>query len=254
MRLRILGCSGGIGGANRTTCFLLDDSVLIDAGTGLSALSYKQLQLIDHVFLTHAHLDHIACLPMLLDTVVSSRTMPITVHATTETLDVLKTHIFNWRVWPDFTTIPSAEAPVLQFATMELGETRAVPGGKVTALPAKHTVPAVGYLLESKRGALAFSGDSTDCAAFWDAVNTGPKLDYLILETAFSNREEKIARASRHFSPASMLHAIHGFKQDAEILVTHLKPADARLTMREILRDGRHRSFSRLKQGQVLEF
>ena len=33
--LRLLGCSGGIGGTGRrTTCYGLDDTVLIDAGTG----------------------------------------------------------------------------------------------------------------------------------------------------------------------------------------------------------------------------
>ena len=34
MRLRVLGCSGGIGGRHlRTTSYLLDSDILIDAGT-----------------------------------------------------------------------------------------------------------------------------------------------------------------------------------------------------------------------------
>jgi 3',5'-cyclic-nucleotide phosphodiesterase len=66
MQLRILGCSGGIGGANRTTSFLINDSILIDAGTGVGDLSFSALTRIEHVFITHSHLDHIACLPTKL--------------------------------------------------------------------------------------------------------------------------------------------------------------------------------------------
>ncbi|KAF0813969.1 Ribonuclease BN [Andreprevotia sp. IGB-42] len=254
MRLKILGCSGGIGGSNRTTCFLLGDAVLIDAGTGLGSLTHEELLRIDHVFVTHAHMDHIACLPMLLDTIVGSRSTPVTVHATAETLAILKTHVFNWQIWPDFSTIPSPEAPILRFAPMALGERRAVTGGMITALPALHTIPAVGYLIESATGALAFSGDSADCPTFWHALAGVEKLRYVILETAFSNREHELARVSRHFSPGTMLASLARYSGDAEILITHLKPQDADLTMQEILRDGALYPFSRLEQGQTLEF
>ncbi|SMC18056.1 3',5'-cyclic-nucleotide phosphodiesterase [Andreprevotia lacus DSM 23236] len=254
MRLRILGCSGGIGGANRTTCFLLGDNVLIDAGTGLGELSYDELLRIEHVFVTHAHLDHIACLPMLLDTVVGARTQPVVVHATAETLHILRTHIFNWQVWPDFSVIPGPDHAILKFETMPLGDTRQVGDAHITALPALHTIPAVGYLLAGPDGALAFSGDSADCPAFWHALNGVDKLKYVILETAFSNREHELARVSRHFAPGSMIASLGRYTGDAEILITHLKPQDADLTMQEIMRDGALYPFSRLQQGQVLEF
>ena len=53
MRLRVLGCSGGIGGRHlRTTSFLVDSDVLIDAGTGVGDLSLAELSLIDHIFLS----------------------------------------------------------------------------------------------------------------------------------------------------------------------------------------------------------
>jgi ribonuclease BN (tRNA processing enzyme) len=123
MRIRVLGCSGGIGGANlRTTSLLVDDDILIDAGTGVGDLSIAELTRIDHVFITHSHLDHIACLPLMVDTVGELRERPLTVWTTGPTLEVLRRHIFNWSIWPDFTEIPSAEKPFLRFREIRVGE------------------------------------------------------------------------------------------------------------------------------------
>ncbi len=112
MKLKVLGCSGGIGGAQpRTTSFLLDDDILIDCGTGVGDLTLDELARIDHVFLTHAHLDHIAALPLMIDSVGELRQAPVQVHATPETIRILHSHIFNWLVWPDFSAIPDHHQP-----------------------------------------------------------------------------------------------------------------------------------------------
>ena len=107
MKLRVLGCGGGIGGRHqRTTSFLIDHDILIDAGTGVGELSIAELTQIDHVFLTHCHLDHIATLPMMIDTVADCRSKPLTVYGTKAVLDSLRKHIFNWAIWPDFSVVP----------------------------------------------------------------------------------------------------------------------------------------------------
>ncbi|HEX6829737.1 MAG TPA: 3',5'-cyclic-nucleotide phosphodiesterase, partial [Burkholderiales bacterium] len=162
MRLRVLGCSGGIGGHLRTTSFLLDRDVLIDAGTGVGDLSLGELAAIDHIFLTHSHLDHVASIPFLVDSVGAMREEPLVVHAARATLDTLRAHIFNWKVWPDFTEIPDPARAYLRYQPMELGETADLNGRRITALPANHTVPAVGFHLDSGRSSLAFSGDTTN--------------------------------------------------------------------------------------------
>jgi phosphoribosyl 1,2-cyclic phosphodiesterase len=102
MKIKVLGCSGGIGGNLRTTTLLVDDDILIDAGTGVSDLSIEQLCAIDHIFVTHSHLDHVTSIPFLVDTVIGMRGKHITLHATRETWQILKDHIFNWKIWPDF--------------------------------------------------------------------------------------------------------------------------------------------------------
>ena len=132
MKLRILGCSGGIGGNMRTTTMLLDHDILIDAGTGVGDLSLAEMVAIDHVFLTHSHLDHIASIPFLLDSVGFMRDNPLVVHATAETIAILKQHIFNWQIWPDFTEIPNSNQPCLHFETISLGQTVDMKGFRVS--------------------------------------------------------------------------------------------------------------------------
>jgi len=175
MRVRILGCSGGIGGSHlRTTSLLVDDDVLIDAGTGVADLPLAELAKIDHVFLTHSHLDHIASLPLLIDSVSDLRDTPLIVHAAAATLRVLAKHIFNWAIWPDFRVIPSREQAVMQYRAIRLGQSVRLGLRTITALPAEHTVPAVGYQLDSGAGSLVFTGDTTVNDALWPLLNRIP--------------------------------------------------------------------------------
>jgi ribonuclease BN (tRNA processing enzyme) len=198
MKLRILGCSGGIGGNARTTSMLLDEDVLIDAGTGVGDLSLSELKLIDHVFITHSHLDHIACIPLLMDSVGSVRDKPLIIHATEETLEIIREHIFNWKIWPDFTRIPDERSPFMRYRAIKLGEVVALGERLITALPANHVVPAVGFQINSGKASLVFSGDTTVNDALWEVVNRIDNLRYLIIETAFSNAEKNLAVLSKH--------------------------------------------------------
>ena len=234
MKLRALGCSGGIGGNLRTTSFLLDHDVLIDAGTGVSELSLAELCVIDHIFVTHSHLDHIACIPMMLDSVWMMRERPITIYAIAETLEILKQHVFNWKIWPDFSEIPSAQQPSMLYQSIELGKTVMLNGRNITAVPANHVVPAVGYHLDSGTASLVFTGDTTTNNALWKVVNKIENLRYLIIESAFSNSEKELAVLSKHLCPSLLAAELDKFKREAEVFITHLKPGELELTMREI--------------------
>lgn len=252
MQIKILGCSGGIGGELRTTAMLIDDDILIDAGSGVGDLSMDALLKIDHIFITHSHLDHIAFIPFLLDTVMGIRAEPVTVHASKETLAILRNHIFNWKVWPDFNAIPSAEAPFLRYNEIKLGETITLQGRKITALPANHVVPAVGYQLDSGVASLVFTGDTTSCDALWVAVNKINNLKYLIIETAFRNNEFELAKLSKHLCP-SLLEAELGklSLKNIEVYITHLKPGEGETIMHEIAESNLGISIQALKNQQV---
>jgi ribonuclease BN (tRNA processing enzyme) len=239
MQIKILGCSGGIGGELRTTSMLIDQDILIDAGTGVSNLSMDELLKIDHILLTHSHLDHIGFIPLLLDTVMGIRAEPITVHANKETLETLRQHIFNWKVWPDFNTIPSVENPFLRYNEVNLGETLDFQGRKFTPLPANHVVPAIGYHVDSGNVSLVFTGDTTVCDALWVEVNKIKNLKYLIVETAFSNSELELAKLSKHLCPSLLVSELAKLNvgdvlKTLEVYITHLKPGECESIMQEI--------------------
>ncbi len=236
MKVRILGCSGGIGGRHlRTTALLVDHDILIDCGTGVTELSVAELTQIDHVFLTHSHMDHIACLPLLIDTVGDLRSRPLTVHCLPATAETLRSHIFNGAIWPDFTAIPDAASPCLMFETHDMGASIALDGQRrFVSLPVSHSVPAVGYQIDSGKNSLVFSGDTGPCRAFWDAVNAIPNLHALLIETAFSDRERQLAESSQHLCPGMLFDELQQLKSRPEIFITHLKPGQIELTMAEI--------------------
>lgn len=255
MKLRVLGCSGGIGGRHlRTTSFLVDQDILIDAGTGAAELSVAELAAIDHVFLTHAHLDHILALPLMIDAVADRRQKPLVVHAIPAVIEALRQHIFNWSIWPDFTRLPDAEQPFMRFAPLEIGVAVELGERRISALPVSHTVPAVGYCLDSGVGSLAFSGDTGPSAEFWMALNGIQNLRYLLIECAFSNQEARLAEASKHMCPQILGEQLGRLRQPCEVLITHLKPGDIERTLREIEADLAAFNPGMLQNNQILTF
>jgi len=234
LKVRVLGCSGGIGGSLRTTSFLVDDDILLDAGTGVGDLSLEALAKIDHIFVTHSHLDHVTSIPFLVDTVCWMRGSPIVVYAIKEVLDILRAHLFNWKIWPDFTQIPDADNPFMVYREIRVGETVDLRGRRFTPIPANHTVPAVGYVIDNGRNALVFSGDTSTNDALWKIVNRTQNLKYLIIETAFSNKERDIAVASRHLCPEMLSEELGKMQVMPQVFITHLKPGEGALTMKEV--------------------
>lgn len=255
MKLRILGCSGGIGGRHlRTTSFLVDNDVLIDAGTGVGDLSLAELAQIDHIFITHSHLDHVTSIPFLVDTVGGMRAKPVAVYVTHSTREILRNHIFNWSIWPDFTEIPTPEAPFLRYEEIEVGRCVTLGGREITPLPANHTVPAVGYHLNSGKGSLVFTGDTGVNDPLWQVVNRISNLKYMIIETAFSNKERWLADVSKHLCPSMLAEELIKLDRTAEIWITHLKPGEIELTMQEVEECAGQWSPRMLQNGQMFEF
>lgn len=256
MQFRVLGCSGGIGGELRTTSFLVDNDILVDAGTGVGDLSMEEMARIDHIFITHSHLDHILSIPLLADTVIALRKTPVIVHATRETWQILQEHIFNWKIWPDFTVIPNVQNPILRYSEVLLGQSVDLNGRMFTPIPANHTVPAIGYHINSGTGSLVFTGDTTNCDALWEVVNRIDNLRYLIIETAFGDEEISLARLSKHLSPLLLTVELEKLKRPGvQVLITHFKPGEAEAIMREIAtRDQSELEVCAMTVGQTIEF
>lgn len=252
MKFTILGCSGGIGSGRHTTCFKVDDDILIDAGSGITTLSLGELQAIDHVFVTHAHLDHVLGLPLLLDAVGDRRSTPVIVHALPAVLEVLSTHLFNWHLWPDFRQIPSADGPWVRFEPLPMGEVLTLGERSFKPLPVNHVVPACGLQLSVVGGSLVFSGDTTSSEAFVASLNAIPDLRHLIIETSFENALVDIAQASKHHWPDSLADTLQDLRVRPEVWITHLKPGNEAPIMDELRAAAPDWTLTALQQGQVI--
>jgi ribonuclease BN (tRNA processing enzyme) len=235
MKVRVLGCSGAIAKDCRTTSFLIDGDVLVDAGTGVGDLTLAEMKGIRHVLLTHSHLDHVAALPLMIDAIASQLAEPVQVHALAGTIAALKTHVFNNVIWPDFSRIPTVDAPFIQFNEIRVGQTLTIGGKQVEVLPAVHTVPAAGYAVNAGKGCWVFTGDTERNPAFWRRINQ-MNVAALVIETAFSNREKDLARRSLHLSPNALAQELDCIDKSRSfpIYITHTKPAETELIMTEI--------------------
>lgn len=256
MIIQVLGCSGAIAQGCRTTSFLLDDRVLIDAGTGVGDLSPEALARIDHILVSHSHLDHILAIGLLADTVLRRRQAahrpPIVVHALPETLAALRAHIFNGVIWPDFTRLPSAEAPVLAFRPFEVGEVLPIATHRIEVLPAAHTVPAVGFGVDGgPAGWWIYTGDTGPNPALWQRLADLP-VSQLVIETAFSDDEQDLAHISQHLHPAQLEQELAKLPGSVDVHITHIKPGEVEAVMAGIAGIETRHKISALRAGQSL--
>ncbi len=224
MELKVLGCSGGVGGRLRTTTLLLDDDILIDAGTGLGDLNLQAMASIRHIFLTHSHLDHITSIPFLVDTMFDITSEPVTIHGLPETIEALQQHIFNNVIWPDFSRLPNSDKPVMQYQIMQPGEVVELGGRKLEMIAVNHIVPGVGYRVESATGSFAFSGDTTTNDSFWDALNRHDGLDILLVESAFPDKDENLCHLSGHYCARLLGADLAKLQHQPAVYISHNKP------------------------------
>jgi cAMP phosphodiesterase len=257
MQIRILGCSGSIAAGCRTTAFLLDHDVLIDAGTGVGALTLEEMARVDHILISHSHLDHVLSIGLLADSVIRNRIgqPPIQVHALPQTIDALRTHIFNGVIWPDFTRLPSADAPVLQLVPFEIGQIITLGERRIEVLPAAHTVPAVGFAIlgapVAKRGAFIYTGDTGPNPELWTRLH-GMRISSLVIETAFRDDERQVARVSRHLCPSALGQELARLENPVNVLITHIKPGELDVVMSEIAALGSPHRIRALAHDQVI--
>lgn len=232
---------------------LVDHDVLIDCGSGAGDLTLDELGGIRHIFLTHGHLDHIAFIPFLVDSAFDALVgNPITIHLQKETLEMLRQHIFNWQIWPDFAKLPDESNPVIRYEVITPGQQIELEGRTFEAIPVTHTQPAVGYRIQAAGGgALAFSGDTRNTDRFWQVLNSYPRLDVLIVECAYADHEVALSQIAGHHRPSTLAKDLRKLDHQPVLYITHQKPGEEAQIMRELsaLVDGREPLM--LQRGQV---
>lgn len=253
MRITILGCSGGLGGGSRTSAMLIDDDVLLDAGTGIGELQLDDLQTIRHVFLTHAHLDHIAGLPMLIDSIFTEHVdVPVTVYGRRETLEALKAHVFNWVIWPDFACLPSADRPMLRYAECNPGDSVKIGHRVFNAIDVTHSIPSIGYTIRNSGGAFAVSGDTKTNRTLWPALNECADLKALVIEVSFPDELAALAATAGHYCPSTLSRDLALLEHDPDIWLTGMKPGEEERILTQVLAALPERRVRMLSRGTVI--
>jgi ribonuclease BN (tRNA processing enzyme) len=205
INIRVLGCHGSRHPGFNTTAFLLNDNILIDAGTVASVLSPGDQSKIDYILITHAHLDHIKDIPFLADNIYyAQRNTPLVVMSKHAILETIHTHLFNGDIWPDFTKIPNSENPVIKFESIESNQTIRIGDFNITAVEVNHAVETVAYVVESEDGSVIFIGDTGPTEEIWETANKINNLKAIFVETSLPDTMQHVADVTGHLTPAAL--------------------------------------------------
>jgi cAMP phosphodiesterase len=225
MKIKVLGVYGSEGQGQRPSAFLVDNRVLVDAGTVGGGLSVAEQLEIEYALISHAHLDHIAGLAFLTDTLAMvAPDRRVTACSLPAVVESLRTNAFNDTIWPNFATIPTAANPVLAFRSLvEEGEAR-VGELWVTPVPVAHTIPTTGYVIHDGATGFVYSGDTGPTRRLWEVARALRGLKAMIVETAFPNRLHALAKASGHLTPEMLRREIDKMPPDVPVWIFHIKP------------------------------
>lgn len=255
MKFRVLGCSGGQLPGYNLSSFLIDDSLLIDAGSTTAALTLPAQQKIRNILVTHIHLDHVMALGTLADNLYGKCKVPIKIWSVGRIIDGLAKSFFNNQVWPDFTRItgPTQRVPVLRLRRLPEGKATKVGHHAITAIGVDHVVPTIALFVEAKNTSLLHVGDTGPTENVWSFARKHKNLGSLVIETSFPNRLQDVADMSCHLTPQTLAQELDKLAVNSpQILITHLKPEFRREIIAELhkLKDRRLRI---LRDGDVLQ-
>jgi cAMP phosphodiesterase len=147
----------------------------------------------------------------------------MTVHGSPAVLDCLRRDIFNNRVWPDFLSLSTPEAPFLRLATLEAGRPVEIDGLKITPVPVDHVVPTFGFIVEDGKGAVAISSDTGPTEEIWRHANVTADLKAVFLEATFPDSMAPLATVAKHLTPAMFADEVRKLNRPVRVIAVHLK-------------------------------
>jgi ribonuclease BN (tRNA processing enzyme) len=223
MKLRVLGSAGAEFPHFNPPGFLIDDTLLLDAGTIGAVLGEEEQRALRHIFITHSHLDHVKGIPFLADNIIMRNLQhTVTVAGAAETVAAIRDHLLNNVIWPDFSRLPSVASPAITYLTLEPGKELSVDGYSVTPCRVNHSIPAVGYIVRKGGKALLYTGDTGPTEFIWEKATN---LSALIVEVSFPNEMERMALLTGHLTPSLLKTELQKIKDlPPRILVSHPKP------------------------------
>ncbi len=258
MEIKVLGCYGADALVDKKRCnptgFLVNRSLLLEAGTSCGALSLAEMTALRSVLLSHSHLDHIQSLASLTEVLFGRLSVPLTIIGTTVVIDTLKAHFFNGLLWPDFTKLPTPDHPTIQYRVIEPGRTMTIEGLAVTAIPVNHSVPTIGFLIEDSASAIVYSGDTWVTDAIWQAASGVRNLKAAMIEVSFPDALASLAQVSGHLTTTLAWQEFQKLKRpDLPLYLYHMKPAHIDEIQKQVNALG-NPNIHMLQDGDILAF
>ncbi len=255
MKVKILGCSGSETIGHMPPGFLVNDAVMLDAGTITAALSLSAQTRITDVLISHPHLDHVKSILFLADNIFGRIKKPVNIRALPAVIAAIKKHLMNNVIWPDFTVLPTPRNPILTYKPFKPGKAFTISGLRVKAIPMNHPVPAVGFLVSNSKSAFLYTADTGTNEGIWSEARKAKNLKAIIVDTSFPDKFDKVADASGHFTPLQLHRDLDRAKMDRNvpIYVYHVKPAYEARVIRDLRAMGR-KNVKILKEGKTYNF
>lgn len=220
MQMVCLGTTGFHPNARRhTASFLIPEvGVVLDAGTGLFRLADHLATERLHIFLSHAHLDHVCGLTYLVETFGVDGSDRVTIHGEAEKIDAVQQHLFAPTLFP--------VAPGYQFQT--LGDTCELPAnaagdlGTLRTFPLEHPGGSIGMRLEWLGHSLAYVTDTTarTDSHYIDEIGG---VDLLLHEANFPAGHDELAKLTGH-SCLDKVAEVAAAASAKRLVITHLDP------------------------------
>lgn len=225
MKIKVIGCSGGELPGHHIPAFLLNKDTLFDAGSFTEVLNEKGQFAIKNIFVTHAHLDHLRGIPFLAENIfMRKKNLRVNIFSTARVLGTMKRHLFNNSIWPDFTTIPDPDNPILNLIKVKVGESTKLNNYVITPYAVNHVVPAVGYLVENGKRRLFYTGDMAPSSKTLQTIGK-KKIHCLIIDVSFpNNMEETAVRLGHLTSNLLQKELMKMFCKPDKICISHIKP------------------------------
>jgi HD-GYP domain-containing protein (c-di-GMP phosphodiesterase class II) len=226
----------GVGDKDESgTSIRVSKNVIIDSGNLLQHLNDEAIA-IEHIFLTHSHLDHIIDIPFFLDRFYEFLKEPIKIYGLKETIEVIKKDIFNWSVWPDFSNIKllNLEGNVVEFIELEFGKEYKFDDVTLKPFELNHTVPTAGYLIKKPSFSAIYATDTHKCEKLIDEINRDKSVDSLIVDISFSSEYEELASDSGHLTPMVLKSELTKIDREIDIYPTHIKPTHKERVQEEL--------------------
>jgi cAMP phosphodiesterase len=234
-------------------CFVVDDLIAFDAGSLAMGTTDQQKKQIRDVILSHAHLDHIAGLPLFIDDLFATIKRPIQIHATAEVIEILERDIFNWSIYPRFSELRNEHGIVLEYCPFEVEKEFSVKHLRIRAINVNHKVPAVGFIVSDGKSRFAITNDTAQINRFWDVLNETENLTAILVECAFPDELSDLACNSHHLTPKVLQTELAKLRQNCPIFVVNIKPMYVEQVSRQIKALGTE-NLQILEVGKIYEF